>query len=280
MYFVMLVMGLLCFTMQNCDDDDDNASVSEQLENAFVKEFGNVAHDWSARGTNHVATFSQDNKEKEAWFDANGVWLMTETDIAYGVLPIEVKTTFEALTQYDGWKRDDVDMLERKDMETVYVIEVEKGNKEYDLYFDTKGNLLKEVADKENDSEDYLPTALPDAVVNVLNEKYAGYKLLETDLDNTGHILEVDILLQAAKLEVSFTDNVWVSTTKEVLYDTLPAKVKEAAENALKEHQGAELDDEVDEVDTPNGKYYIVELDIDSKPSISIKINEDGTPKQ
>lgn len=265
--------------MQSCDDDD-NAPVSEQLENAFVKEFGNIAHDWSTRGTNHIATFNQDNKEKEAWFDVNGVWLMTETDIVYEALPAEVKTTFEALTKYDGWKRDDVDMLERKNMETVYVIEVEKGNEEYDLYFDTKGNLLKEVADKEDDSEDYLPTALPDAVSKILNEKYAGYKLLETDLDKTTHVLEVDILLQAIKLEVCFVNNVWVSTAKEVLYDTLPAKVKEAVENALKEHQGAELDDEADEVDTPKGKYYIVELEIEGKPSVSIRINEDGTPKQ
>ena len=256
MYFVMLAMGLLSFAMQSCDDDD-NAPVSEQLENAFVKEFGNIAHDWSTRGTNHIATFNQDNKEKEAWFDVNGVWLMTETDIVYEALPAEVKTTFEALTKYDGWKRDDVDMLERKNMETVYVIEVEKGNEEYDLYFDTKGNLLKEVADKEDDSEDYLPTALPDAVSKILNEKYAGYKLLETDLDKTTHVLEVDILLQAIKLEVCFVNNVWVSTAKEVLYDTLPAKVKEAVENALKEHQGAELDDEADEVDTPKGKYYM-----------------------
>lgn len=101
MYFVMLAMGLLSFAMQSCDDDD-NAPVSEQLENAFVKEFGNIAHDWSTRGTNHIATFNQDNKEKEAWFDVNGVWLMTETDIVYEALPAEVKTTFEALTKYDG----------------------------------------------------------------------------------------------------------------------------------------------------------------------------------
>jgi len=33
-------------------------------------------------------------------------------------------------------------------------------------------------------------------------------------------------------------------------------------------------------VDTPKGKYYIVELEIEGKPSVSIRINEDGTPKQ
>ena len=149
MYFIMLALGLFSFAMQSCDDDDEDAPVSEQLEKAFINEFGNVAHNWSTRGTNHVASFNQDNTEKEAWFDANGVWLMTETDIAYDALPAPVKQAFEALTQYEGWKRDDVDMLERKGMEKVYVIEIEKGKEELNLFFDVNGNLLKEVADKE-----------------------------------------------------------------------------------------------------------------------------------
>ena len=75
MYFIMLALGLFSFAMQSCDDDDEDAPVSEQLEKAFTNEFGNVAHNWSTRGTNHVASFNQDNTEKEAWFDANGVWL-------------------------------------------------------------------------------------------------------------------------------------------------------------------------------------------------------------
>ena len=158
MYFIMLALGLFSFAMQSCDDDDEDAPVSEQLEKAFTNEFGNVAHNWSTRGTNHVASFNQDNTEKEAWFDANGVWLMTETDIAYDALPAPVKQAFEALTQYEGWQRDDVDMLERKGMEKVYVIEIEKGKEELDLYFDVNGNLLKEVADKDDDSFNYLPS--------------------------------------------------------------------------------------------------------------------------
>ena len=105
MYFIMLALGLFSFAMQSCDDDDEDAPVSEQLEKAFINEFGNVAHNWSTRGTNHVASFNHDNTEKEAWFDANGVWLMTETDIAYDALPAPVKQAFEALTQYEGWKR-------------------------------------------------------------------------------------------------------------------------------------------------------------------------------
>ena len=263
MYFIMLALGLFSFAMQSCDDDDEDAPVSEQLEKAF-NEFGNVAHNWSTRGTNHVASFNQDNTEKEAWFDANGVWLMTETDIAYDALPAPVKQAFEALTQYEGWQRDDVDMLERKGMEKVYVIEIEKGKEELDLYFDVNGNLLKEVADKDDDSFNYLPSELPASVAQLLNEKYAGYKLLEVELDPVSKLLEVDVLLQSAQLEVCFNvtaSYAWVSTSQDVLYMSLPDVVKTAAQNTVKEHVG-------------------YELEMEGKPDIQVEIKEDGTLKQ
>lgn len=283
LFFMMLAMGMLSLSIQSCDDDDDDNNAPEKWENAFVQKFGNETHSWSTRGANYVATFNQDNKEKEAWFDANGEWLMTETDITYESLPTAVKTAFEALETYKGWTRDDVDMLERKGMETVYVIEVEKGKEEMDLYFDAKGNLLKEIADKEDNSEDYLPSALPESVLKVLQDKYNGYKLLDADVDPVSHLLEVDVLLQNTQLEVCFdpaAKYAWVSTSQDVLFTSLPAPVKKAAEKAESENKGFELDDEAEKVTTPAGIYYIVELEMDGKPDIQVKINEDGTVKK
>ena len=209
---------------------------------------------------------------------------MTETDIVYDDLPASVKQRFEALTQYEGWKRDDVDMLERKGMEKVYVIEIEKGKEELDLFFDVNGNLLKEVADKDDDSFNYLPSKLPDAVARLLNEKYVGYKLLEGEVDPVSKLLEVDVLLQSAKLEVCFdvtASYAWVSTSQDVLYKSLPDVVKTTAQNTVKEHAGYELDDEeAEKVVTPTGTYYIVELEMDGKPDVQVEIKEDGTLKQ
>lgn len=73
MYFIMLTLGLFSFALQSCNNDDEDAPVSEQLEKAFTNKFGNIAHNWSTRGSNHVTSFNQDNTEKEAWFDANGL---------------------------------------------------------------------------------------------------------------------------------------------------------------------------------------------------------------
>ena len=54
-----------------------------------------------------------------------------------------------------------------------------------------------------------------------------------------------------------------------------------AAQNAVKEHAGYELDDEeAEKVVTPTGTYYIVELEMDGKPDIQVEFKEDGTLKQ
>ena len=278
MYFMMLAMGLLSMVMTGCSDDDDQgAKVPAELENAFVSEFGDVAHSWSTtRSGYHVAKFHDNKQEKEAWFDAQGAWMMTETDLHFEALPEAVKTTYANLTEYANWRVDDVDMLERKGMETVYVLEVENGSQEVDLYFDGSGRLIKEVVDldQEDDSESYLPGGLNAAVKTILNDKFPDYKLLEVEREKNGN-LEVDILYNNEKIEVIFNQaDQWVASKKEVKLSQVPTVVKEAA---LAAHSGAVLeDDEADWIETPSGNYYVLELE-KGEQDIYVKVQADGT---
>lgn len=80
---------------------------------------------------------------------------MIEIDFFYQVLLVVVKSVFES-SEYVKWKVDDVDMLECLDMEKVYVIEVEFGKQEFDLYYLEEGILVKSVVDMDNDLENYL----------------------------------------------------------------------------------------------------------------------------
>lgn len=68
--------------------------------------------------------------------------IQTESDIPFESLPEAVKTSFNA-SEYARWRKEDVDKVERADMETIYVIEVEQGNQEMDLYYTEDGNLFK-----------------------------------------------------------------------------------------------------------------------------------------
>ena len=136
-YFLLLALGVFAFALQSCDDDDnDGISVPAELSNALAKEHPNAQRiEWETKGAYYVADFHEDNFEKEAWFTKDGVWQMTETDLRCADLPAPVRSSYESSTYYNVWKVEDVDKLERKEMAVVYIIEVEKGNQEMDLYY-------------------------------------------------------------------------------------------------------------------------------------------------
>lgn len=79
-----------------------------------------------------VADFRSAGMYMQAWFDAAGKWYMTEEDISYAELPRAVRTAYEA-GDYAAWHVDDVDKLLRNGQETVYVLEVERAEQEFDL---------------------------------------------------------------------------------------------------------------------------------------------------
>lgn len=276
MFFALLAIGLFSFALQSCDDDDDGfASAPNVIEEAFNQKFNDVHHKWETRGSYYVAEFKHENHHAEAWFTPDGKWMMTETDIPYEALPQAVKTAFEA-SEYAAWKRDDVDRLEREGMETVYVIEVEKGKDEVDLYFDANGNLIKAVVDTDNNSEDYLPAPLADAVKQQLETMYPGYRLLEIDVEKVGTetFTEVDILHNKTKKEVLFSaDGKWYSTSWEVRITDVP---KTLVDKVLEANPGFRIDDdEADFVESVNGSFYVIELE-KGETEIHVRISVEG----
>lgn len=136
------------------------------------------------------------------------------------------KSAFES-SEYAKWKIDDVDMLERLDMETVYVIEVESGKQEFDLYYSAEGILIKSVADTDNDSGNYLPAEVPAAIENFIKEKYPNARLAEIEVEHG--MTEVDIIHNNISKEVVFnSSNQWAYTSWDVHRNALPVEVTSA----------------------------------------------------
>ena len=125
--FVSLLLAGFAFT--SCDDSDDNYTPDEKIVNVLYEKYPNAQRvDWELQHDHYVADFYDNNIEKEAWITTKGEWVMTESDILFNNLPDAVQTAFNE-SEYKDWRVDDVDMLERIEMETVYVIEVEKANR-------------------------------------------------------------------------------------------------------------------------------------------------------
>lgn len=275
-----MAIAVIGLAFQGCSDDDndnDNINVDDNYKSAFEQLYpgvGNVT--WERKGNYYVADFwrTEFNAGAEAWFDNAAAWELTVTDITYQALPQAVRTAFEA-SEYAAWRVDDVDMIERKGMEVIYVIEVEKGNVEFDLFYAPDGTLIKAVEDKDNNGGDdhsgYIPGDVPQTVSQFIATKYPGAKILETEVERDE--IEVDILDGRTYRDVHFTlTGEWKYTKTEVRAAEVPQNVMDAFKAS--EYASYEIDD-IDLYDSPQGEFYIFELDAEPH-DIHLKITLDG----
>jgi len=272
---LFLLLALICASFLSCSDDDNNSNwdnIPTEVRNAFAERYPSAKKtEWENKGNYKVADFINNNMETSAWFDSNGIWYMTETDLPFNSLPQAVRDAFQG-SEYSTWKIDDVDMLERKDTEVVYIIEVESQNQEMDLYYSAEGILIKAVPDNDNnDYEGQLPQPTPTDIEAFIKEKYPQSRIIEIEHEK-GRI-EVDIIHDNRGKEVLFdTNNQWLYTSWEVRISQLPQAVANIINNS--QYAGYHIDD-ADFVETPQGDYYLLELE-KGNSEIEVKVDVDG----
>lgn len=263
--------------MTSCDDDDDRSvKVPEAVKGSFEGMFPGAARvEWSARGGYLVADFMNGGTDTQAWFAADGNWRMTEVDLTFAELPAAVKSAFES-GEYALWRVDDVDKLLREGLETVYVIEVENRETEYDLVYSETGVLLRAVADTDgdDDNDDMLPSELPAAVTDFLNRRYPQARIVDAERERNG--IEVDILDGNKPRELLFTAaGEWISTRTEVRRSDVPAAVLNAWSASA--YASWKIDD-IDHYVSPDGEWYVFDLEESGTDrEYELRIRPDGT---
>lgn len=265
-----LLSGCLAFIA--CDDDKDESPVAPNtaIEKAFTNRYPDAGRPlWETKGSFAVAEFKLGNDKADAWFDMNGQWVLTETDVPFTALPEAVRNGF-AQGPYADWKVEDVDKLERPEAATVYVIEVEKGETEKDLYYDESGMLFKEITDG-GDNGAALPSVLPEAIKSRIAELYPGAVILEYDVEK--QYTEVDILHDKRYKEVVFNlSGAWMYTEWEISQAELPDPVKATLKGPA--YAGWRIDD-IDRVEKPTGVVFVVELEQGDQEK-KVTFGEDG----
>ena len=151
-------VALLGLAATACSDDDNPVNVSDSVKQTFLSAYPNASNvEWELKSGYYVADFHVNGVEMDVWYDASGVWCMTETDLRRDLtgLPQAVQSAFQSST-YSAWTVDDIDKYECPSR-TFYLIEVETaGQKDRKLYYGETGTLLKDAEDAPND--DVLPT--------------------------------------------------------------------------------------------------------------------------
>jgi len=218
---------LVCCTAWFChagNNLSDHHRPNPKIENALKAKYPTARHvEWEMKQGYHVAEFHIGRIEMQAWFDNNGNWQLTESDIPFIDLPDKVKASFLA-SEYATWEREDVDKVERNGMATLYVIEVEKRNLEFDLYYTADGTLVK--SERGGKTPNYLPTATnASSAREWVKNKYPNAIILDIDTERSGKT-EIDILDGLTKKEILFNaQNEWLSTTWDVRRTSVPANV-------------------------------------------------------
>lgn len=272
----LAMCGLLAFT--SCDDDDNNYLPDQTVTKAFDTKYPDAGKvEWETKSGYEVADFHISGNDAEAWFDNKGNWLMTKTEINFGLLPEAVRKDLRA-NEYADWKYTDFDKLERSNAATIYVIEAEQGEKEVDLYYAEDGTLIKAVNDTDDDNSHFQPTTIPQAITDAIDEMYAGATIVDFDQEKNG--FEVDILHNSVYKDVYFNAaNEWISTEWDITEDKVPAIVM----NALKasDYKNYRIED-IDQIEKPAGTFYLFELeqgDNDVEVTISAEGNIENVRK-
>ncbi|MCM1030554.1 MAG: PepSY-like domain-containing protein [Oscillibacter sp.] len=272
--FLLLAVILGSLSLFACSDDDDYTP-DETVQTAFEAKYPNATRvSWEKKGIYRVAEFRINNQEIHAWFDNSGEWFMTKTELeTINALPAKVQKAFND-SEYATWKVDDVDKVERPESEPVYVIEVEQGKKEIDLYYSEEGILIKTVIDDDSKPEDHLTNTLPASVKSFIQERYPNARIIEYEIEKGN--LEVDIIDENKGKEVVFNSNYeWLYTKYEVFRSEVPENVMNTLNTLLASQYAGYVIDDIDFYETSTTSYYRFELESGNR-EVKIDIDTNG----
>ena len=211
--------------------------------------------EWEQEKGYQVAEFHEKGVKSKAWFNNDGKWIMTKSDIKYSALPAAIRSNVEK-GEYNGWKKEEADKIERAGMPAVYVLEMKKDGQETELYYTENGELMKVLADGQKKPK-LTCIPLDQSIRDKITIKYPKAVIIEADEENG--MLEIDILDQGENKEMTFTpQNEWISTTWNIRKNEIPAAVNAILDEAP--YKDYRIDD-IHFVETPSKSYYWLELE-------------------
>lgn len=251
---LMATFAMALVTCVGCDND--NYLPEDSFIQAFNQKYPDAKRvEWEDKQGYKVAEFSLQGKEAEAWFDRSATWMQTETDLRYNDLPTAVQKAFEA-SEYGSWRVDDIDKLERLESDVIYVLEVESGKQEFDLYYTEAGDLVKAIADDGN--SEHLPITISQKILDKIRELYPNVTTF-LDFEREGTYLEVEVRDGQTYKEIYFDNSEeWVYSRWEVRRSSVPDVVMSTLKAS--EYATYEIDD-IEMIHTPEGFFYLFELE-------------------
>lgn len=241
----------------------DATQIPEEVRKSFTDNYPQISqHRWEMVHGNYVVDFKINGRDMEIWFDMQGNLVRVETDITYAELPAEVKAAHEA-SAYATWRVEDVDKIESPTKETVYELEVEKGEQDLTLIYTASGSPVTNISGEgtpgegtpgegtpgnetgngnqpgggngeqpgggpgNGDDQDIPNNAVPQVVAAAFLAKYPTATRVEWEQKNGRY--KAECYVNGFETDVCFeADGTWKYTETEMTYAALPQEVKDA----------------------------------------------------
>lgn len=222
------VMAILILT--NCSPEDSNSDIvrpvmpSQEVLYAFSVKYPDAgAILWDMENEFYVARFVRMSIPVNAWFGKEGEWLLSEEEYPFNRIRSGVLKTFY-LSSYADWSIERTHLLDRKDMDTVYVISATRDNRFVRLHYSKFGDFIK----AKSGTNDYAvsPVVIPPEINRAL------YRLFDTPrmIDLWKDELAVNVAIREGDIYylVVFTfDYEWICTFRDILQTDLKAGIWE-----------------------------------------------------
>jgi hypothetical protein len=123
---IFVIFPVLLFLAVSCGEKKSSITPSQAVITSFETRFGKESGaSWEFSGQiSYEATFKRDHHAIKAYFDKNGNWLKTESELPSSELPSVVKTIAGA---YRGNSISKVLLVEKPDESTTYRLFLKDG---------------------------------------------------------------------------------------------------------------------------------------------------------
>lgn len=124
--------------------DLNSSDVPGNLKNAVNKDYSEATDvEWEKELDNYKVEFDLKRQDHEVWYNTSGKVLKKEIEITEAELPQAIRDAITA--KYAGHRVDDVEMIWQNNI-TTYEVELEKGQEEKHVTFDSNAKVLNERA--------------------------------------------------------------------------------------------------------------------------------------
>lgn len=257
-YIYLFILGLVVCGLAACDpatQSDDSAFPEDAFRSFYPTA---KVEQWTRRGGYDVAEFKNGDNRADVWFFKSG-WVMTVTDLPFSEVPERVLAAL-GRSEFGMWEQVRACRIERKGMETVFAVLVERNKVGYELIYAESGVIVRREdatgMPSMTDSRRFLPQFIPPAIMMKVHQVYPHAVAYDFEPDlamSRVYLLDGD----TARMMCFSMRNEWLYTVRDEQAASLPAGVA----GSFSRYMPGWMVDAVRHVDSPAGAYYRIDAD-------------------